>query len=73
MRKCMFVRTLCLLGSAHAQTSGEITGEVTDQSGAVVPNAVVTATNTATKVAPEQVDQRRGTYNFPNLILAPTR
>ena len=42
---------LCMtLGIASAQTVGEITGEVKDQSGANAPNVSVTATNIATNV-----------------------
>jgi Carboxypeptidase regulatory-like domain len=38
-------------GIASAQTGGQITGEVRDPTGALVPNASVTVTNTATGVA----------------------
>src|SRR5581483_11361690 len=42
-------------GSAIAQLSGKgaITGTVTDKTGAVIPNAMVTATNTSTKISAE--------------------
>jgi len=43
---------LCLpIGVASAQTFGEITGEVKDQSGAIAPNVPVTAANTATNAS----------------------
>jgi hypothetical protein len=52
---------------ALAQTSGEITGEVKDQSGAMVPNVGVTATNTETNVVRSTVTNASGIYSFPNL------
>jgi Carboxypeptidase regulatory-like domain len=68
MRKLLFVLTVCRAGVASAQTAGEITGEVRDQSGAVAPNAAVTATNIATNVARSTVTNGSGIYSFPNLI-----
>src|SRR4029434_7886980 len=56
------------MGAAKAQTSGAITGEVNDQTGAMVPNAAVTATNTATNVARTTLTNTSGVYNFPGLI-----
>jgi hypothetical protein len=55
------------LSIASAQTSGEITGEVKDQSGAVAPNAAVTATNTATNVSRSTLTNASGVYSFPDL------
>src|SRR5947209_15184308 len=68
MGRCLVVTFMlsALAGSAIAQTSGEITGEVRDQSGAVAPNAAVTATNTATNVARSTVTNASGVYSFPN-------
>jgi Carboxypeptidase regulatory-like domain len=60
---------LCVLsGIASAQTFGEITGEVKDPSGAVMPNASVTVTNTATNVARSTVTNTSGVYSFPDLV-----
>jgi len=60
---------LCLYaGITSAQTSGEITGEVRDQSGAVAPNAPVTVTNSATNIARSTLTNDAGIYSFPNLI-----
>ena len=57
---------LCVaMGVASAQTSGEITGEVKDPSGAVMPNASVTVTNTATNVGAIHGDQYLGGVQLP--------
>ena len=50
----------CLL----AQVSAVISGTVTDQSGAVVPNATVTATNTETGAAREMTADGAGHYQI---------
>jgi len=52
----MLALAICLVSAAKpaaAQTAGEgsIVGTVTDSTGAVIPNAAVTATNTATNIA----------------------
>src|SRR4051794_27742226 len=54
-------------GAALAQTSGSITGVVKDQSGAVAPNAAVTATNSKTNVARSTATNAAGIYSFPDL------
>src|SRR5712672_3621204 len=60
---------LCVtFDTALAQTSGEITGEVKDPSGAVMPNASVTVTNTATNIGRSPVTNTSGVYSFPNLV-----
>jgi len=60
-----------LLGAAFAiafaQTGGQITGEVRDPSGALVPNASVTVTNTATNAARSTQTNASGLYSFPDL------
>jgi len=52
---------------AFAQTGGQITGEVRDPSGALIPNAAVTVTNTATNVARSTQTNTAGLYSFPDL------
>jgi hypothetical protein len=56
---------------AIAQTAGEaaITGTVTDSSGAVVPNATVTAHNVATGVDTSRVTSSAGVYQISPLII----
>jgi Carboxypeptidase regulatory-like domain len=48
-------------------TTGSIAGTVTDATGAVVPSAVVTATNTSTGVASRTTADSSGHYNFLSL------
>jgi hypothetical protein len=56
-----------LAGVAAAQTNAEITGEVRDPSGAIMPNATVTATNSETNVSRATVTNSSGVYSFPGL------
>jgi hypothetical protein len=61
---CVFVVLFCL-SSARAQTvAGSITGEVTDQSGALVVGANVTAQNTATSVKTSVKTNAAGVYTI---------
>src|SRR3569833_4250783 len=50
-----------------AQTMGEITGRVVDSSGATVPGASVTITNSATNSTREGTSSGVGDYSFPSL------
>ncbi len=68
----MLSRLLCacvllLPVTALAQGYGRITGVVTDPSGAAVPGANVTATQTATGLATTTISSGDGTYVFPSL------
>ena len=65
------VLVMLVCTAAFAQTFGEITGEVKDPSGAVAPNAAVTATNTGTNVLRSTVTNEAGIYSFPNLNPGP--
>jgi Carboxypeptidase regulatory-like domain len=61
---------LCLSLSLPAfaqQTVGGITGTVTDESGAVVPNATVTIAGDQTKLTRTQQTTGTGSYDFVNL------
>src|ERR1035438_171848 len=53
----------CLLG----QTFGEITGRVTDVTGATVLDANITVTNVATNAVRVAVSSDAGYYTFPSL------
>ena len=69
MWKVVLGLVMCLpVGMLLAQTSGEITGDVRDQSGAATPNAPVTVTNTATNVSRSTSTNEVGIYSFPNLV-----
>ena len=64
----LFTFTLALSPVAFAQTgAGSLTGIVTDQSGATVPGATVTATNQATNVAYTAVANEAGSYTVTSL------
>ena len=54
---------------AAAQTAGQgsLQGTVADSTGAVIPNATVTATNTATSVATVQQSSSAGFFNISPL------
>jgi hypothetical protein len=57
-----------LAATGKAQTSGEITGLVTDQSGAAVSGATVTVTNKATGAMRKAATNSEGLYAFPALL-----
>jgi len=52
---------------AQAGATGTILGTVTDSSGALVANAKITVTNTATKVASQTLSNNAGDYNVSAL------
>ena len=53
--------------SLSASVGGSISGTVTDISGAVIPKAVVSATNTDTGVRQSTLSDAKGFYSFPML------
>ena len=58
------------ISPSHAQAlgTGSISGTVLDQSGAVVSNATVTATNLGTNSKSRQKTSASGSYTIPNLL-----
>ena len=53
---------------SHAQaTRGTILGTITDQTGAAMPGATVTATETRTNVSHNTVTNETGNFTFPNI------
>src|SRR3954467_14670607 len=63
------VAMLCVLAATGtAQTSGEITGLVTDPSGAAIRGVTVTATNNATGATRRATTNSEGLYSFPSLL-----
>ena len=66
-----FVLCLTLIsGAAWAQTTstGTVVGQVTDPSGAVVTNATVTMTDTATNAKRTTKTNQTGAYVFVNVL-----
>jgi hypothetical protein len=56
-----------LAASAFAQTSSQMTGTVTDKSGAVVAGAVISVTNVSTGVQRTVNSNEAGVYTLPFL------
>lgn len=64
----LMAMALAAAGAAHGQTIvSSIVGQVTDASGAVVPNAQVTATNEGTQISSRATTTSAGTFSIPNL------
>jgi hypothetical protein len=59
--------SLLLMGSAVAQENAELKGTVTDPTGAAVPRAQVTVTNTATSEVRTSTSNGEGLYDFPGM------
>src|SRR5207248_3577860 len=65
---------VCLCSSiAWAQSTAQISGTVTDQSGAVLPGVEVTATETETGLTRSVLSNETGSYVLPNLPVGPYR
>jgi hypothetical protein len=56
-----------------AQATAQISGAVTDQTGAVLPGAEITATQTETGITRNTISNETGAYVLPNLPLGPYR
>jgi hypothetical protein len=68
------VLAVCWLvpSTTHAQVLyGSIVGNVTDDSGAAVPGATVTITNTQTNLTRTAVTNETGAYSFTNVLAGP--
>ena len=66
--------SICFLScAALAQEVAQISGVVTDPTGAVVPNVSVTVTHTETGVTRSVATDNSGFYVLPNLTLGPYR
>src|SRR5438309_11313426 len=55
---------LCVLASGQSLVSGDVTGTITDPSGAVVPNATVSIINNATGQTQTATTNSSGAYRF---------
>ncbi|HEX8772674.1 MAG TPA: TonB-dependent receptor [Pyrinomonadaceae bacterium] len=68
----LMLALMCCGPAVLAQSDrGSITGTVTDPSGAVVPNAKVTATNLTTNEVREVMTNEQGSYTIPQLKADP--
>lgn len=63
----LFLMSLLTVVSGQTATSGQITGNVTDQSGSAVPDATVTVTNIGTGEKRTVMTSGDGNYSIPNL------
>src|SRR5215475_4624196 len=50
-----------------SQTLGEITGQISDATGASISSANITITNTATNASRSAISNEAGVYSFPSL------
>ena len=65
---CLSVLLLMFLPTCYAQQAvSGMTGQVTDSSGAPVPNTVVTLSNKATGLKFTQTTTSDGSYRFANI------
>jgi hypothetical protein len=55
--------------SLWGDTTGSISGTIKDQTGAIVPNVALTATNPATGVVAKTMTDLKGFYSFPALAV----
>jgi len=72
LRKLLYIGFAALLSlgavtQISAQSTGSIRGTVTDPTGAAIPNATVTVTNSATGIVRSSATNESGIYVFPNL------
>lgn len=72
VRLTFVIALLCLSVSAWAQGAGELTGVITDSSGAVVAKASVKVTNNSTGIQLSTVTTNAGVYRFPALTVVGT-
>src|SRR5438093_368895 len=69
MKKLLVVAAVAAFSvcSLYAQTFGEVTGRVTDPSGAVIPGASVALTNVNTNAVRKVVSTEAGAYTFASV------
>src|SRR5439155_18430833 len=70
---CVCIILLAGCGQLWSQATAQISGTVTDQSGAVLPGVELTATQTETGVQRSAVTNETGSYVLTNLPIGPYR
>src|SRR5579875_2038733 len=73
MTKILASMLLVCPGFLWAQSTAQISGTVKDQTGAVIAEAQVTATNTATGLKRSATTDASGAYTLANLPVGPYR
>src|SRR5262245_20962082 len=68
---CGLWMSIMMTGSVWAQATAQMSGTITDQSGAVLPGVEVTATQTETGIMRTVVSNETGSYALTNLPLGP--
>jgi Carboxypeptidase regulatory-like domain len=67
-RAILFLMLACAWQAWPQSSTGSVRGTVRDQSEAIVPNAVVTLTNSATNATSKSMTNESGSYVFPAVI-----
>src|SRR6266567_139215 len=65
--------SILVSAAVWAQNTAQISGAVKDQTGAVLPGAEVTMTQTETGLKRTTVTDETGSYSLPNLPIGPYR
>src|SRR6476620_506645 len=68
---CAFASLLTCVEAWSQGATGQISGTVKDQSGALLPGAEITATQTETAAVRMTVSNETGSYVLPNLAVGP--
>ena len=75
MKRFLTLTTIVLLlglaPNAIAQTTATVTGTVTDATGALIPGAEITATNTNTGISTLAISGETGSYSIPGFQPGP--
>ena len=69
----LFITALLSFASAQTATTGQLTGSITDQGGAVVPDATVTVVQNGTGETRTATTSADGNYTIPNLAVGTYR
>jgi hypothetical protein len=70
---CILCVLLLATANVWAQGTAQINGTVKDQTGAVLPGAEITATQTETGIARNTIANEAGLFALPNLAVGPYR